>query len=227
MSVGTLATRRVVFDFNDGSGKQTILDCLAHQPICNMPVADMKGFVFVGWFTKRDSGRGFRFTEYDRVEHNMVLYAHYNDKTHRKWSDVLYNHNQDTWSNEDKNQNSLALGSDGYDDYIDDLRENDPGKPDDEMHAKLEEHNEKLAERLQEKAMSESSNETVKRKIRWQMAKRAETSRLQAQAFKKAMSTETTADDERLKGLEKSDDLIYDDGVSPDSYDDVYHDIVF
>lgn len=219
-------TRAVVFDFNDGSGQRKIWECKKHQPIGTMPIPVQKGFVFVGWYTKPESGKGARFMERDSVERNMVLYAHWKKENKKKYRmGVEYNHMRDTWDNDSRNQTSLALGSDTYDDYIEDLQENDPGKPDDEMHVELEEHNENLAEKLAERATK--SDVTMKKKIVWQMAKQAEAKRVHTQAVRRALSTPSTEDDAKLKQLEKSNSLIYDDGVTPDNYDDVYHDIVF
>lgn len=63
-----------------------------------------------------------------------------------------------TWVDDRKEQMSLALGSAEYLEYLDDLQEQNPFKPDDEMHAELEAYNEDLVTRLYDQA---NENELV------------------------------------------------------------------
>ena len=63
-----------------------------------------------------------------------------------------------TWVDDRKEQMSLAIGSAEYLEYLDDLQEQNPFKPDDEMHAELEAYNEDLVTRLYDQA---NENELV------------------------------------------------------------------
>lgn len=221
--VGT--TRTIVFDFNDGSGDKKIWRCEKHQPIGNMPSPVRKGFVLVGWYTKPDNGKGYRVTDKMAVDKNIVLYAHWK-KEMLKRNEVLYNNKKDTWINDSRNQTSILPGTPGYEEWLEDLIDDSPFEEDDAMHTELEKHNAELALKLAEKA-SITGETTDKRKARLQAEKRAMSAKVHAQAFRRAIATETKRDDENLSALEKSDELIYDDGVSLDSLDDVYDDMVF
>lgn len=214
----------VMFDYNDGSDERKMRHCEKHQPIGKMPAPVKEGYVFIGWYTKPEMGKGSRFLDGDKVDRNIILYAHWKPERLRRRG-FLFNNDKDTWFNDAKNQSSLALGSEEYLEYIDDLEENHPSKEDDVMHAELEEYNEDLMDKLAEKA-TQPEDTTTKKKLRWQMAKMAEAKRVHAQATRLALSTDSPDDDARLKGLEKSDGLIYDDGVTPDNYDDMYMSIV-
>lgn len=214
----------VMFDYNDGSDVRKLKNYEKHKPIGKMPVPVRDGYVFVGWYTKSDMGKGSRFLDGDVVDRNIVLYAHWKPERLKR-RNVFFNNEKDTWFNDAKNQTSLALGSEEYKEYLDDLEENHPSKEDDEMHVKLESYNEDLREKLAEKA-TQPEDTTMQKKLRWQMAKMAEAKRVHAEAVRLAFSTESLDDDARLRGLENSNGLIYDDGVTPDNYDDVYMSMV-
>lgn len=215
---------KAVFDYNDGSDVRKMRRCEKHQPIGKLPVPKRDGYIFVGWYTKPEVGKGSRFMERDSVDRNVILYAHWKPERLRR-RDVFFNNERDAWFNDTKNQTSLALGSEEYLEYLDDLEENHPTKEDDEMHVELESYNEDLRDKLAEKA-SQPSDSTMQKKLRWQMAKMAEAKRVHAEAVRMTLSTESVDDDAKLKGLEGSNSLIYDDSVTPDNYDDLYLSLV-
>lgn len=214
----------VVFDLNDGSGRRKIWRCEQHQPIGNMPMPCMKGFVFVGWYTKPEFGKGSRFMEHDAVQRNMVLYAHWNKESLKHVHMFMqYNNDKARWTNDERNQTSLFLGSDGYDDYIEDLEESSPLQEDDEMHVKLEEHNAELVERLSEKASK--GDATTEHRLAKRAEKQAMAAEVYADALQKARSTPGVEDDNAVKKMGDDNSLIYNDGVSPDTYEDTFDDL--
>lgn len=223
MNIGT--TRTIIFDANDGSGERKKWRCEKHKPIGEMPVFVRNGFALVGWYTHPDSGKGARFTEKTVVDKSVVLYAHWKKEMTRH-VDVLFNNKKDTWINDSRNQTSILPGTPGYEEWLEDLIDDSPFEEDDEMHTELEKKNAELALKLAEKA-AEPADPTSKRKARLQAEKRAVAGKVHAQAVRRALSTETLDDDKRLAQLEDSNVLIYDDGVTVDSYDDVLDDIVF
>lgn len=216
---------KIAFDLNDGVSPRRIRMCEAQTEIGTLPTPNLVGFTFVGWYTKPTVGEGFRIMEHDKVEKSMVLYAHWN-KVHRRVGVEIGERNLEKWEDDTKNQTSLLPGSEGYEDYIEDLEENAADRPDDEMHMKLEAYNEQLAEQLAEKA-SMDMNPDRTRKIAWQQGKRSQMARIQSEMSIRAKQTETTLDDALLEKLERSDSLIYDDSVTPDSYEAVQESIVF
>lgn len=63
---------------------------------------------------------------------------------------VVHNNGKATWENTDKEQMSLALGSDEQRERQEDLQMYDPFKPDSEFHKELKESNENFAENIME-----------------------------------------------------------------------------
>lgn len=216
---------KIAFDMNDGVSPRRIRMCEKRQQIGTLPSPVLAGFTFVGWYTKARIGEGCRVTEHDLVEKSMVLYAHWN-RIQRHGGVSVEDVIREKWEDDAKNQTSLLPGSDGYEDYIEDLEENAVDRPDDEMHMQLEAYNEQLAEQLAEKA-SQDMNPDRTRKIAWQQDKRSQIARIRSEMSVRAKQTDTKADDVMLERMDRSDSLVYDDSVTPDSYEDVYEGIVF
>lgn len=227
MKVHQNTTRTVVFKHNDGSDNKTIWSCEKHQPVGKMPVPVRDGYVLVGWYTLPGTGEGSRFMERDSVERNMTLYAHWKKDNGRHIRHrVEHNNVKDTWDNDSRNQTSLDLGTAEYEEYVKDHQENAPSKPDDQMHVELEARNAEYPESLTDD-LPDSADVIKQKRIQWQMAKRAMDKRIHASLVSRAKQSPTLEDDAKLKLMEKDDHLIYDEGVTPDNYDDMYMDIVF
>ena len=75
---------------------------------------------------------------------------------------VYHVNSTDTWSNDDKEQLSLLPGSDGFEEYQEDLREHDPFKPEDDFHEELEEHNEDYAENMSDRQEVDGKGKTLR-----------------------------------------------------------------
>lgn len=214
---------RVAFDMNDGQTPRKIWKCEEQSVIGPLPRPTMEGLVFVGWYTKPGAGQGVRFTSRDVVDRPLTLYAHWGKA--RKGCHVS-NRMQDSWVNDERNQTSLMLGSDGYDDYIEDLEENSVDRPDDEMHVGLEEYNEELASQLAERASLDADPEKLQKIVRRQ-EKQAIAGRIYGAAELRTRETKTRLDDAILERLEISNDLVYDDSITPDKLDDAVDGLVF
>lgn len=216
-------TVRVAFDMNDGQSPRKIWTCEEQSVIGPLPRPSIQGLVFMGWYTKPEAGQGVRFTSRDAVDRSLTLYAHWGRARQGVQVD---GRGQNTWVNDDKSQHSLMLGSDGYDDYIEDLAENSVDNPDDEMHAQLEAYNEDLASELAERASLEADPDKTA-KIARRQEKQAIAGRIYGAAELRTRSTATRLDDAILERLEISNDLVYDDSITPDKLDDAVDGLVF
>lgn len=214
----------VVFDSNNGTGERRVWRCEMHQPIGRMPTVSFPGYAFVGWYTRPDFGQGSRFTTEDVVEQNMVLYAHWNKESARHLHmEIQHNDMKSKWVNDERNQTSLLPGSDGYDDYIEDLADSSPLKEDDEMHVEMEKHNAELVERLEAKAAKDDS--ALDHMLTNRAAKMAQAPKVYADAMRAASRTPGQADDEAVRQMSDDNALIYDDSVKADDYADLYEDL--
>lgn len=133
----------------------------------------------------------------------------------------------EVWSNDAKEQHSLEQGSDGYEAYLEDLQEYNPMRPDDEMHAELEQHNEDLVTKAYdsknenpEVSEDDAKDSAAKMNARNQQAKRAIHDRTMKEARRRALETETEDDDKRARSMKKENDFLYDPSVTADEYDD-------
>ena len=217
--------RRVVFEKNDGSGLKQTWECEKDKPIGALPNPHRDGYVLIGWFTEPEMGEGAKFTSKYNVERDLVLYAHWRKAKTKKWMHQ-FNNAKDTWDNDTKNQTSLDLGSDEYEEYVENLKEHNPFRPDDEMHKNLAEYNVQYAEKLAEKAAMKPEDSTDKKKVRWEMQKRAVSKQVYTNLMRKALGTPEVDDDRRLESFDH-DDLIYNDSVTSDSYDEAMDEMVF
>lgn len=224
MTYAANATRKVVFEKNDGSGLKQVWKREKGKPIGALPNPRRDGYVLLGWFTEPDNGDGSKFTSKYNVDRDLILYAHWRKAKSKKWQHQ-FNNAKDTWDNDSKNQTSLDLGSDEYEEYVENLKEHNPFKPDDEMHKDLAEYNMRFAEKLAEKA-AQPEDPTDKKKVRWEMQKRAVSKAVYTNLLRKALGTPDVSDDERLRDFDEHK-LVYDDSVTVDNYDDVMDDIVF
>lgn len=215
----------VAFDMNDGQTPRKVWMCEEQSVIGPLPEpkSTVNGLIFTGWYTKPHVGQGLRFTSHDVVDQSLTLYAHWGKARKAYGVQVM---EQDAWVNDERNQTSLFLGSDGYQDYIEDLEENAVDRPDDEMHAHLEDYNEQLAAELAEKASLEADPEKLRKTARKQ-EKQILAGRIYANAELRAQKTATRLDDVILERLEKSNELVYDDSISPDKLDDAVDYLVF
>ena len=114
------------------------------------------GSSLIGWFTSPDAGYGTKCTENTMIDEDMALYAHW-CKSKRKRSQT-----KDTWTNDDKDQIHLGLGSDEYHEYLKDLQEHHPLKSHDVMPQAHVEFNEKTNQR-QSFLTNRTHNESLKR----------------------------------------------------------------
>ena len=128
------------------------------------------------------------------------------------------------WYNDAKaGGTSLALGSEEYQEYVDDQFENSPEAPDDIDHVILEKHNVRdlNAESREDKQKYEKT-ETARRGYRNREFKETQMGSIRERAIKGAAQTESKVDDVRARNLPKGlDDVLYNDGVTADEYDDI------
>lgn len=133
----------------------------------------------------------------------------------------LKGNRRDTHQNTDKEQFSLAMGSEEYQARQKDLFENSTKKEDDAFHEKLEDSNEVQAKDVRDRRQkSDEQNDVAERKYRLEEKKRTEFKDAKRQAQRFASKTETKEDDKAArrmspKGLEN---IVYDDGLSEDDY---------
>ena len=154
----------------------------------------------------------------------MVLYAHWNKESARRLHmEIQHNDMKSKWVNDERNQTSLLPGSDGYDDYIEDLADSSPLKEDDEMHVEMEKHNAELVERLEAKAAKDDS--ALDHMLANRAAKMAQAPKVYVDAMQAASRTPGQADDEAVRRMSDDNSLIYDDSVKSDEYADLYEDL--
>ena len=118
---------------------------------------------------------------------------------------------------------SLALGSDEYKEFVRDQFENSTEKPDDINHVILEQNNvrDPNAESREDKQKYEKT-ETARRGYRNREFKETQMGSIRERAIKGAAQTESKVDDVRARNLPKGlDDVLYDDAVTADEYDDI------
>ena len=215
---------RIAFDMNDGQSPRKVWMRDQASVIGELPepTISVPGMVFIGWYTKPKSGEGVRFTKHDVVDRPLTLYAHWSNPRNVHSVETL---KQDKWVNDTKNQISLLPGSEGYEDYLEDIQEHDDELAPDMMHQELAEYNEDLASALAEKAFEEANPDKQKR-IRIQQ-KQAIAGEVFDAARKKASKTRSTLDDAIVEKLERSGSLIYDDSILPDKLDDAVDGLAF
>lgn len=137
-----------------------------------------------------------------------------------------FNNGTDTWSAADessKGQLSLDMGSDEYEEFIEDRKENAPTAPRDKMHEELEKRNESLhsIKRAEKALENEMSTDDIKKiKFRKQEAKREVKKLAHAVAVREAFRTMSKSDDERLDDADVEQEMIYDDSIEPGDFDD-------
>lgn len=202
-----IPTRTVSFYMNDGTDTSKRWYCNKNQPIGSLLEVSREGFVLIGWFTNPKSGYGTKFTKDTSVDTDVELYAHWRkSKYNKRRPAFLPTSSKDTWTNEDKSQIHLDLGSDEYEEYIEDLQEHNPLKPNDKMHQDLAEYNQDLALELNEKAVNMQNplgdrkhNESIKRSEILSTA-----SYLADAVFK----TTDKSDDERLSTMRGDNEIV-------------------
>lgn len=132
-----------------------------------------------------------------------------------------YNHEKSTHENTAKEQPYLMPGTPEYEEYQRDLKEHI--KQDDEWHDKLEDHNENHSERLQNRNDESDGLDTNQSKREYQkhIAKESQFGKVKADAVSAALLTKTPDDDERARKAKLKDleDLIYDNGVTQDNFE--------
>lgn len=133
----------------------------------------------------------------------------------------LRGNRKDTNENSDKEQISLAMGSQEYKERQKDLFENSARKEDDAFHVELEQRNELQASDKQAVVDKQREKTAVSvRKYRLEQKKRSEFKDIKHRGAQLASLTETKRDDRAVarmtpKGLE---DIVYNEGVSEDEY---------
>lgn len=131
------------------------------------------------------------------------------------------------WEDNRKEQMSLELGSDEYNEYVDDLHENHPDAPDDAFHALLEKQNEDMVTKnfdndadnqAAKKAKSVSGENSVSIQKREEMQKRDIHARAVRDVIAAAALTETLTDDVLARAITTDNPILYDKSVKPDEY---------
>lgn len=136
----------------------------------------------------------------------------------KRTSVYLINNRKDTWDNDSRTENHLLPGSPGYDAYVEDLQEEHPSQPDDEMHEVLEDYNESWLEKML--AQTDAIPDPVeRRKARLRIQKRILSEKVYERALLAAEKTDTLLDDARVRDVRKYDRFLDDVAVSPEDYE--------
>lgn len=134
---------------------------------------------------------------------------------------------KDTWENTDKEQISLALGSEEYKERVADLAEVSADRPDDKFHTDLEESNEvEAVDNRSKNQKSDERNDTSRRKYRNQMGKRKQFEIAKNAVTHAAAETPGDEDDRRVSRMmpKNLDKIVYNDGIAEDDYVDTVFD---
>lgn len=211
---------------NDGTNELLVLARKTDTPLGRLPEVKRDGYVFLGWYDLPDLGSGLRYKSDTEVRPGLKLYAHWRP-VKKKQASVSPNHMKSTWEDDARNQTSLEMGTPAYEEYVEDLQEHDPFRPDDEMHEDLEQYNELIAEKIREKTEKNRGHDPFeKQKVRAEMRKR-EMVRQEYRRLEKAVKeTPTTEDDEKLKRLDVNS-FIHSDGFSGERSVKVMEEAVF
>lgn len=145
----------------------------------------------------------------------------------------LFNDAKDRWTNESKGQISLEQGSDEYEEYVEDIKEQLPSKPSDEFHEELSEHNADLVTRLYDKASEnpeapDDRQEMREDRLKAQSAamKRALHGNAVRAAIAAARNTEGLSDDQLAMAITTDNPILYDPSIPLGKYDDAVVDYV-
>lgn len=136
----------------------------------------------------------------------------------------VQNTDKSKWEDTRKEQISLEMGSVEYLERVEDLKLHDPFRPDDEMHAELEERNEDLVMKRMEDLAENPFAEKEKRLYEIEMRRNLEREKrsLHAKAVRTAIAsaaiTETLADDQLARAITTDNELLYDPTVKPKDY---------
>ena len=142
---------------------------------------------------------------------------------------------RDNWEDNRKEQISLELGSAEYLEYVDDLKDHNPCKPDDEFHQQLEEHNEDLVTKSYDiddnPEIDDDDNLSQKDTAAKIIAREEQQKRdIHPDAIKVACAsaalTETLADDILAHSITDDNPILYNSSVKPEDYIDALNDYI-
>lgn len=131
---------------------------------------------------------------------------------------------KEKWEDTRKEQISLEMGSSEYLERVEDLKLHDPFRPDDEMHAVLEEYNEDLVLKGMEKeaenpyASDDDRILEIEQRRNLEREKRSLHAKAVRTAIASAAITETLADDQLARAITTDNELLYDPTVKPRDY---------
>lgn len=137
-----------------------------------------------------------------------------------------FNNIKDTRTNTAKEQPYLMPGTDEYEEYVRDLKDHDPFRPDDEFHQEMDDYNEQLPQRLLEKSQNNEDDDGKKQKARREMEKRAVHLTARAKVIREAMMTPGISDDILARMITDDNPVLHDDSVDADGYEDALGDFV-
>ena len=211
---------------NDGTDSRMVLPRKKKEAIGALPEPKWSGHVFLGWFDDAELGHGRKYKPDTLLTSKVKLYAHWMP-VKRKAAMYDINHQDSTWVNDAKNQTSLEMGTAAYEEYLEDLREHDPFRPDDDMHEELEMYNELIAERIREKSdLVRKADSFDKQKIRMEHRKQEKVRTERQRLEKEVKATPSKEDDRRLAAM-KTGSYIHSDGVSLQGLDETMRDFVY
>ena len=124
----------------------------------------------------------------------------------------------DTHENDAKTQTSLQMGTVEYNEYVEDLQESNPARPDDAFPVDLESRNATLREEMVAVASGDETGDLFERKAMSESAKRDLHDEALAAAMMYAGYTESKKDDYKLSKIGIDNPLVHDMGVSPEDY---------
>ena len=133
---------------------------------------------------------------------------------------------EDKWQDTRKEQMSLEPGSADYQEYVEDLKEHNPFKPEDEMHQALEERNEDLVTKIYDKRdnpeVKESDLRVVDSASKIKAREEQQKCSIHTQAVKAALAsavyTESLSDDALANAITTDNPVLYDSSIKPDEY---------
>lgn len=140
----------------------------------------------------------------------------------------LFDDDKKNWTDDRKEQISLIPGSPEYEEYIEDLQERNPFRPDDTMHEELESHNEDLVTKLYDKASENTEVDdefdpgaiVEQQRVHEESIKRSIHTYAVRAAIAAAATTETLTDDQLARAITTDNPVLYDRSVKPEEYDE-------
>lgn len=214
---------KVILYRNDDTDSYVVFPRKKKEALGQLPVINRDGYVFLGWYDNPALGQGVRYNQDSIVTKKLKLYAHWSP-IKKKGSKYDFNHMTSNWENDAKNQTSLEMGTSTYEEYVEDLKEHNPFRPDDEMHDELESYNEIIVNKLRDRNATLKDN-FAKHKARMEMAKREFYKKHYSTLEREVEATPDPEDDRRLAEFSPKS-YVVSDGITVQELEQTMNDFV-